>query len=560
MTSNDDGVALPRADRLSIHCGDAASEFGAFHASLSSAYWARVERVWWVALIAAMVVFSAFPVANQLLGLSTKDYGLWYQVGLAVRQGLDIYPRPETGRLFPFMYPPSAAAMLAWVSLLGSFGTLLAMVIVNSVSWLACILLSVWLAAGNSTRRHPLVVIIPSLSTIVLVYNVYLLGQPNLLLLALLLGAFCCLRLKREFSAGVLLATAAAIKAFPILVLGYLVYRRMWKATLATIVALAAWLLVAPLPFRTHAQAIDDLVIWSQGMVFTYNTYGIAQRPFRSYSYKNQSIMAMAHRLLRDVPADGESVLSRKARAVAGSTRPAKVGPPVDPSTDLLSFLKPHPQQADIFRSTPTDSIASTTTVRERDVAHSPRWDDVLHGAEPDLRAAWRVNLVDLNFRAVTVVTGAAMLILCLFVAAVMPPSDRRTRQSDAIEFALVSLLTVIFSPLSFNYAYVWLIYPTTLGLHLVLSKPTGAPGHWIKSTWIIAVLAIPALAIPMPLWAQAYGNLFVPALLLVFGLGAILHESGRGGLSVRTAGMMLHAPRRELHFDTISRTSAHGV
>ena len=47
----------------------------------------------------------AFPIVNQLLGLSTKDYGLWYHVGLAVRQGLDVYPRPETGRLFPFMYP-----------------------------------------------------------------------------------------------------------------------------------------------------------------------------------------------------------------------------------------------------------------------------------------------------------------------------------------------------------------------------------------------------------------------------------------------------------------------
>src|SRR5437899_193796 len=64
---------------------------------------ARLERGWWVALIGTMVVFSAFPIANLLLGLSTKDYGLWYQVGLALRRGLDVYPRPETGRLFPFM-------------------------------------------------------------------------------------------------------------------------------------------------------------------------------------------------------------------------------------------------------------------------------------------------------------------------------------------------------------------------------------------------------------------------------------------------------------------------
>ena len=81
--------------------------------------------------------------------LSTKDYGLWYQVGLAVCEGLDIYPWPETGRLFPFMYPPSAAAMLAWVSMLGSFGSLLALLLVNSAAWVACILLSVWLAAGT---------------------------------------------------------------------------------------------------------------------------------------------------------------------------------------------------------------------------------------------------------------------------------------------------------------------------------------------------------------------------------------------------------------------------
>ena len=167
---------------------------------------------------------------------------------------------------------------------------------------------------GKSSRRHPLVLIVPSLSVIVLIHNTYLLGQPNLMLLALVLGAFACLRLGREISAGALVATAAAIKAFPLLILGYLVYRRMWRATASTVVALAAWLLIAPLPFRTPAQTVDDLVVWSEGMLFTYNTHGIAQRPLRSYSYKNQSIMAVMHRLLRDVPADGESVLSRRMR------------------------------------------------------------------------------------------------------------------------------------------------------------------------------------------------------------------------------------------------------
>jgi len=498
--------------------------------------------VWWVILVIMMLVFSAFPISNYFLRLSTKDYGLWYQVGLAVRQGVDIYPRPETGRLFPFMYPPSAAAMLGFVSLWGPLGSLSLLVLVNSASWLVCVWLSVWLALGSGGRRHPLLVIVPSLSVIVLIYNIYLLGQPNLLLLALLLGAFACLRLKSQVGAGTLVATAAAIKAFPILVLAYLVYRRMWIASATTVAVLAAWLLIAPLPFRSPDRVIDDLVVWSRGMIFTYNSYGIAQRPFRSYSYKNQSIMAIAHRLLRDVPADGESVLSQKSRAGLGGPLAAKGLPSVDPSTDLLAFLKPHqrsrtsPTRAALETSARLARLGATLATVNPNAAttaagpddQSPRWDDILQGAEPALRSAWRINLVSLNFRTVTLITALAVLAICLFVAAVLPPANRRTSETDSLEFALVTLLTTIFSPLSFNYAYVWLLYPTTLALHHVLSEPRGAWRHRLKVAWISGVLLIPAFAIPLPQFAQAYGNLFVPALLLVLGLGVILSATGR--------------------------------
>ena len=313
----------------------------------------------------------------------------------------------------------------------------------------------------------------------------------------------------------------------------------MWKATGATCRRIRR-LAVARTPAVPNSwPSVDDLVVWSQGMVFTYNSYGIAQRPFRSYSYKNQSIMALTHRLLRDVPADGESVLSRKARAGNLDPRPLKGIAPIDPSTDLLSFLKPHARrhprrakdkQSELARGEPYASIFTPSSRRVQTGEGSARWDDVLHGAETELRTAWRVNFLDLNFRIVTLVTGALMLILCLFSAAMMPPRHQRVWQTDSIEFALVCLLTVMFSPLSFNYAYVWLIYPTTLGLYLVLSEPNSAPLHWLKVVWIVTVLTIPALAIPMPLLAQAYGNLFVPALLLVLGLGAILHKMGRTG------------------------------
>jgi hypothetical protein len=520
--------------------------------------WARIERGWWLALGCTMVVFSAFPIANLILGFSTKDYGLWYQVGLAVRQGLDIYPRPESHRLFPFMYPPSAAAMLAWLSMLGRTGSLLALVVVNSAAWLASILLSIYLAVKPGARRHPLVVILPSLFIIVLVHNIYLLGQPNLLLLALLLGAFACLQRGRNVSAGVLVATAAAIKAFPIMALGYLVYRRMWAASAATVAALAAWLLIAPLPFRTPAQVVDDVVVWSQGMLFTYNSHGIAQRPYRSYSYKNQSIMALAHRLLRAVPADGEAVLSRRDREGPGDSRPTKGIAAIDPSTDLLAFLKAHaensPNPAGVNTASSGDhgpALAGTATAKNGNAERSLRWEDNMQAAEPALRNAWKVNFLDLNFRSVTAVTLTVMLGLCGFVLAVLPRNRSRTRETDAIEYAIVVLLTVMFSPLSFNYAYVWLIYPMTLGLHLVMNESPGARGHRIRVAWIAVVFLIPALALPMPVLAQAYGNLFLPALLLLLGLGAMLRGARRGGPDQETTVDSAHVP----HGDHRSRS-----
>jgi len=84
----------------------------------------------------------------------------------------------------------------------------------------------------------------------------------------------------------------------------------------------------------------------------------------------------------------------------------------------------------------------------------------------------------------------------------------------------LITLLIVMFSPLSFNYAFVWLIYPLTVALNLVFNEPVRSPWRVLELAWIALIFLIPGLAIVMPLYAQAYGNLFVPSLLLLIGLG----------------------------------------
>lgn len=259
-----------------------------------------------MALLAALIVaFSVAPLINNHLGRPNKDYNLWYQTGRTYAHGGAIYPTDN--RPFPFMYPPTAAALLAVVSVVGERLFVVVLLGLNAIAWTGSILLSVKLATGSALRQRPLLYLLPTLLVIPFVHDMFLLGQPNLLLLFLMLGAFAALRAGREWPAGALVALAAGIKAFPVMAVVYLAYRRRWKAVASTVLTLAALLWALPAAFRGPEKAWSDLSVWTRGMVLKYDEGQIAQRPERCYSFKNQSLLAVANRLLRSIPADGES-------------------------------------------------------------------------------------------------------------------------------------------------------------------------------------------------------------------------------------------------------------
>jgi hypothetical protein len=408
----------------------------------------RAARWMAVLFVAAMAAFSVPPLWNNHLGKQNKDYTLWYWAGRTVLRGGAIYPKDY--RLFPFMYPPSCAAMLAVASVPGETPFVVGLLVVNSAAWLASILLAVYLATGRVGGGHPLLYLAPTLAVVPFVSDMYLLGQPNLLLLACMLGAFACLRHRRPWCAGALIGLAAAIKAFPVLAVGYLVYRREAKATLAAVLTLELLLVVLPMPMRGVVNTYDDLATWTQGMVLKYDGGTIAQRPERSYSFKNQSLIAVANRLLRAIPADGE----------------AKDG--------------------------------------------------------------WAVNLAALDFRTVNALIVVASLGLCGFYLASMPRAGLRTERSDATETAMLLLLIVAFSPLSFDYAFIWLLYPLTLALQLVLETPPGSRERTARLAALATVVFVFALALPFRRTAQAYGNLLAADLLLLVVLGLQLRLQRR--------------------------------
>jgi Glycosyltransferase family 87 len=400
--------------------------------------------------IVTAIAFSAVPLLHYFRGRSILDYKLWYDTGKHVLAGDEIFLL-RSGK-YDFMYPPSCALFLATASLLGQAGLILLLVAINSAAWFSSARLAAFLANGHRFANNVWVYLIPSLLVIVYIWSSYHLGQPSLVLLALMLGAFVALRAQREVSAGALIALAAAIKAFPVIAIIYLIYRRYWKAALSVVVTLTFLLLILPGPFRGFERAWHDNGKWSSGML-KYDAATVAQRPMRSYTWKNQSLVGVTNRLLRHVDADAASA------------------------------------------------------------PHTPIY----------------VNLADLKFRTVNaIIIGVALALGILFIT-VMPQRGMRTAESDAIEFALLLLIMLMITPLSFGYFFSWFMLPFA-----VITQRVLAGKGWALLWWSVPAVAILALALPFPRGAQLYGNTFFATLLLFLALAVELLRCKRQSRQVQ--------------------------
>jgi Glycosyltransferase family 87 len=401
----------------------------------------RALRALLLVFFVTATLFSALPLLRYFRGQTIFDYELWYATGRHVLAGDEIYFF-RAGK-YDFMYPPPCALFLAAASLLGQGGLILLLVAINSAAWFCSAKLSAFLAQGGRGTTNPWLYLIPSLLVIVYIWSSYHLGQPNLVLFALMLGGFVALRAKREIVGGGLIAVAAAIKAFPVLAIIYLVYRRYWKAAVSLVATLVFLLLILPAPFRGFERAWHDLKKWSGGML-KYSEVTVGQRPMRSYTWKNQSLIGVSNRLLRHVDADAASA------------------------------------------------------------AHQPVY----------------VNFADFKFPVVNAIIISVALTLGIFLLAVMPQRDMRTAECDAIEFALLLLLMLMVTPLSFGYFYSWLMLPFAVVTQRVLA---GKPSTVLW--WSLPALALLALSIPFPRGAQLYGNTLFATLLLFGGLSIeLLH------------------------------------
>jgi hypothetical protein len=121
------------------------------------------------------------------------------------------------------------------------------------------------------------------------------------MLLAMMLYGFWLLRRMRPWMAGSMFALATAIKVFPVAVLPYLIWRKQWAAAASMVVFLSVFLFVLPAPFRGYQHNVSELKTWYQGMIGSSSEKGFGQRDEQNWSWVNQSIIAMTHRLTRPV-------------------------------------------------------------------------------------------------------------------------------------------------------------------------------------------------------------------------------------------------------------------
>ncbi len=246
------------------------------------------------------VLLTADVLVPEVFGSGkTKDYPLWFWAGQQVLQGAPLYPATAV-EYFEFIYPPLPAIMLAIPSWFGKLPLYIVLSILNAVAWWYTGTLS-QVMTGSGRRPGRWLEALPAVITVPFVFDMFDLGQPNLGLLAMMLYGFWSLRHERPWLAGFMFALAAAIKVFPVAVLPYLVWRRKWAAAAATIAFAGILLYVLPAPIRGFERNAAELKVWYQGMVGTSSEKGFGQRDEQNWSWVNQSLIAVTHRLVRPI-------------------------------------------------------------------------------------------------------------------------------------------------------------------------------------------------------------------------------------------------------------------
>lgn len=261
----------------------------------------RAQRVAMVCLYTIVIAVALAEVLRALGRMQGVIFSSYLGVGDAVLSGSDPYAIPEN------TWPPFFLLESVPLALLGRVSPHLALflwqVLGIAATWGAVKLsvalfedgpITFWPVSADTLALTSSAVIVPLLMTARLFDEHAQHTQINVQVLWLVLWAFHLFRRGRPGQGGLALALAASTKAVPILLLGYLLYKRCWRESLWT----AGWLVALNVVLLGAAFGPSHLaLLWSRWHALAGGELGDPTPTFM-----NQSLLAG---LKRAVTAEG---------------------------------------------------------------------------------------------------------------------------------------------------------------------------------------------------------------------------------------------------------------
>lgn len=140
----------------------------------------------------------------------------------------------------------------------------------------------------------------------------------------------------------------------------------------------------------------------------------------------------------------------------------------------------------------------------------------------------------DMTVNFVTISARSAFLIfivlaggMCLAYVWAMPPRGERTRRTNAIEYSILLILIVVFSPKAGSYYYCWMIP----GFTVVMAELLDSPKRSVRRRWILAGFGLSVLVLSTALTqhfdrhAQGMGATMWGSVILFVLLVGILRD-----------------------------------
>ena len=249
-------------------------------------------------VLGLLVVLLTAYMAGKYLHHDFKDAEVWYDAGRRVLEGWTLANLPH------YRYPPTFAVLVAPLCALGFAPFYFAWYVINLWLFGASGGLARGIAlpsAQHVPRRYRW---LPMLIVAAFAVDNLILGQTNILIMALLYLTFRDDLRNRQWRAGIPLGAAIAIKAFPAPLLAYFVFRLRLRLVASALLSCAFFLLVVPAPVRGFQRNLREVSDWGQRVAMPYLSRGQAgDWGQHALDFGNQSLPAVMRRYLTRVDA-----------------------------------------------------------------------------------------------------------------------------------------------------------------------------------------------------------------------------------------------------------------